>query len=164
MTAPAPHRESGFRFLFRTDQGTIDRATWWRGMALILAPIAAFYLGWRALTFALMRVNLSGGLEHAASALAYLYLLAFGFAILLDAVCFYNLSAKRFRDRGLPAYLAGLVLVAALFAAAAHWLQPLMQGDEPVYVPLIFDALTLILAAWTVAELGTRAGIEEQGQ
>ena len=82
--------------------------------------------------------------------------------ILLVAVSFYNLSAKRWRDRGRPAALAGALPLALLLAGAAHWLVPRSEDVLPIWIALALDGLVLVVALWTAVELGCLAGRPEK--
>lgn len=161
MDSVTSQRQSGFSFLFRTDQGKISRATWWKGMALIVVPLVLMTLGWRALSSSAHRNLSDSAFIDPATMFAYAYLMIYGFAIILGAICFYNLSAKRFCDRLLPRALAGLLPFALLLAGAAHWFQPRSQGDAPAFVPFAFDAVAALIALWCIAELGFRPGRED---
>lgn len=153
-TAAAPR--SGFFFLFRTDQGRIGRATWWRGTVPLAALAAAGTLGWRALSpYAHHDLSDSAFIAPLTIA-AYLYLLVYAFALLLIGVCAYNLSAKRFRDRGLPAALAATLPLSLLFGAALVWFIPQSFDTIPAWAGPVTIALVLAVAVWNVVELGLR--------
>jgi uncharacterized membrane protein YhaH (DUF805 family) len=142
-----------FRFLYRQTEGVIDRATWVRaslgplGIAFVLTVIAWLVapnqprdLGSQSFfTFGL--------------ALAHAYLILYGFALFVCAVAEYFVSAKRFRDRGKPAELAGLAPFALLLAGAAHWFQPRSEGAMPEWATTVFDVAAAAVILWTVAEL-----------
>jgi hypothetical protein len=146
--------QSVFFFLFRTDQGVIDRATWLKGMAGILAPILALSAGWIALEPNAMRgPDLARGFD-AGIVVAFLYLLLYTFAVILAAVCFYNLSAKRFRARGRPASLAGLLPFSAFVTGAAFWLAPRSEGYFSIAIAYALAGLTLAIAIGTTFDLG----------
>ena len=151
-----------FSFLFRTDAGRIDRPTWWRGTIMLAGPLVLATLGWIALTPWAHRDLDERALLDLPSLVAYVYLLFYAFAILLGAVCFYNLSAKRWRDRGRPAALAGALPLALLLAGAAHWLVPRSEDTLPNWIALALDGVTVVVAVWTVVELGCLAGRPEK--
>jgi len=151
-----------FTFLFRTDAGRIDRPTWWRGMIMLAGPLVLATLGWIALAPWAHRGLDERALFDAASLVAYVYLLLYAFVILLVAVSFYNLSAKRWRDRGRPAALAGALPLALLLAGAAHWLVPRSEDMLPSWIALALDGLVLGVALWTAVELGCLAGRPEK--
>jgi hypothetical protein len=76
--------------------------------------------------------------------------------VLLVAVSYVNLSAKRFRDRHLSPALgyASIAPFAALLAGAAHWLQP--RVTEAMARGWVWgaDAILIAVALWTLYELG----------
>lgn len=144
------------RFGFRTDQGRIDARTWRQGTLFLGVPLAVLTLIWW-LVAPLTRHDLARMPFLAwGTVAAFVYLLIYAFAVLLIAICHYNLSAKRWRDRGwrFPGALAGLLPLAALISGAVHWLQP--QAAEVIsswYVTGADAALTAILI-WNGVELG----------
>ena len=141
-------------FLFRTDQGVIDAKTWLRGTVLIVVVLAVLTVIWRlAAPYAQHDLD-SAPLFSLPTLLAYVYLLFFSFAVILGAICHYNLSAKRWRDRGRPPSLAGLLPVLALLAGSAHWLQPRVSEVMPVGYVVGIDALLAAVALWSIVELG----------
>ncbi len=141
-------------FLFRTDQGRIDRKTWARG-GLRLGALLAVLTAVGFLLVPYMRHDLANMplLDWRVIA-AYVYLTLYIFALVLIAICFYNLSAKRWRDRARPAALAGLVPFFALLASAAHWLYPQMDNEVAIWSVVAIDLLFILLLIWTVVELG----------
>lgn len=143
----------GFRFLFRTDRGTITRATWWRGTLPIVGLILIATLIWRV-----VRPYTEHGLEQPPLAVlgAYLYLLAFAFGVLVLLVCEYNLSAKRFSARGLPRALASLLPLSLLLAGAFHWYLPRSQGLLPQWSAWVAGVALAGVVAWNIVELGWR--------
>jgi hypothetical protein len=146
------------RFLYREEAGRLDRAEWRAGavlLAMILAPLTVLW-------FALLPYT-----DHdlakqpffvPMTALAYSYLMLYAIAALLVAISFVNLSAKRFRESGwpTPVGLASLVPLLALFAGAAHWLQPRVAEVFPAWCVWPFDAALIVAAVWTAWELGVR--------
>ena len=152
-----PEGQDRFRFLYRQTDGVIDRATWTRAsvgplgivfvltvIAWLVAPNQPRDLGTQAF-FTLGLVA-----SHA-------YLIVYSFALFICAVAEYFLSAKRFRDRGRPAELAGLAPFAVLLAGAANWFQPRSEGAMPEWAATAFDIVALAIIVWTVAELGLGA-------
>ena len=85
---------------------------------------------------------------------ANLYLLLYGLAVILLAISWVNLSAKRFRDRDRvpPVGLAGLLPLVVVLDGALRWLQPQIADALPR--PWVFagDAAVVVALAWTVAE------------
>jgi uncharacterized membrane protein YhaH (DUF805 family) len=141
-------------FLFRTDQGRIDAKTWICG-SLSLGGIFA--------VLTIIEVLLSPYARHdlATSPLfawpvfaAYVYLMIYIFALILIAICFYNLSAKRWRDRAKPSAFAGLLPFFVLLAGAAHWLHPQMGDEIPAWSVAAIDGGIGVLLIWTIIELG----------
>lgn len=152
MAQDAP---SGFRYLYRTDQGRIDRARWISGAAPIVALVVVGVLVlWLALPFANRPLSERKFYDPATFA-ANFYILAFAGALILAAISWTNLSAKRFRDRGRPAPLglAGLLPLAALVTGAAHWLQPRVAEVMPRWTVWGCDALLAVVVVWTALEL-----------
>ncbi len=141
-------------FLFRTDQGRIDRKTWLHG-GLRLGAILAVLTAVGLLLVPYMRHDLAKTplLDWHVIA-AYVYLTLYIFALILIAISFYNLSAKRWRDRAKPAAFAGLVPFFALLAGAAHWLYPQMDGEVPGWSVAAIDIAFVGLLIWTIIELG----------
>jgi uncharacterized membrane protein YhaH (DUF805 family) len=144
------------RFLYRTEEGRIDRATWARGvgaLAWIIAPFAAIWLFLSPYTAHDLAKD---PFFMPMTAVAYSFVLLYTFVILLVAVSYVNLSAKRFRDlgRAAPVALAGLAPFAALVAGATHWLQPRVAEVMPIYWVWGVDALLVGIIVWTVYELG----------
>jgi uncharacterized membrane protein YhaH (DUF805 family) len=150
---PAPQ---GFTFLFRQDQGTIGRATWWR-WTLVLALVLGVLSGiWQLLSpYANRTVAAGDHLFDPMVFFAYAYLLVFAFAVMLIGICHYNLSAKRWRDRGRIGGLAGLLPLSILLTAAAHWLQPRVPESMPLWTVTACDVILLACLVWNVIELGT---------
>jgi uncharacterized membrane protein YhaH (DUF805 family) len=144
------------RFLYRTEEGRIDRATWARGvgaLAWIIAPFAAIWLFLSPYTAHDLAKD---PFFVPMTAVAYAFVLLYAFVILLVAVSYVNLSAKRFRDIGWewPLALAGLAPLVALIDGATHWLQPRVAEVMPIYWVWGVDAALLGVIAWTVYELG----------
>jgi hypothetical protein len=150
-----------FSFLFRTDQGEISRRVWLQGMALIAVVLLVLSLGWSALAPFAYRAPTRGSVDPL-TIFAYVYLLAYAFAVILGAICFYNLSAKRFRARGKPAALAGLAPFSLFVTGAAFWLQPRSEGFVSLAIPIALAALTAAVLLWTGIELGALAGDREK--
>ena len=154
MNAPSVEERRGFAFLFRTDRGTIDRATWWRG-TLPLATIAIV----ANILWVLIRPYMDHGLERPPIVVlgAYLYLVTFSFGTLLLLVCEYNLSAKRFTALGLPRSLAATLPFSLLFGAAFAWYLPRADGTLPLWSGWLAALSVAGVIIWNVVELGIRA-------
>lgn len=146
--------KDGARFLFRTDQGRIDARTWRRGTALLLAILAVLTGIWIPLEPLTHRDLATTPFFAWGTFAAFAYLVLYAFAVLLIAICHYNLSAKRWRDRGWPGALAGLLPLFALFSGAAHWLQPRVAEDISYWYVVGVDALLIAVIVWNVVELG----------
>lgn len=144
------------RFLYRTDMGQIDRATWRRGAVWLLAALAPITLIWLALQPYAKHDLANSPLWVPMTAAAYAYLMFYALGVLLVAISFVNLSAKRFRERGWPAPLglASLLPFLALLAGAAHWMR--IAEAMPRWQVYPFDAALIVAAVWTVVELGVR--------
>lgn len=154
MTASMPR--GGTRFGFRTDEGQIDAKTWRHGTLFLAVPLAALVLIWR-LWAPLARAEIEGAtISPWETFAAYLYLIIFGFAVLLIAISHYNLSIKRWRDRGwrFPGALAGLLPLFALFSGAAHLVQPRVADVMPYWYVIAVDAALAAISAWNLVELG----------
>ncbi|MCC3246826.1 hypothetical protein LG047_16130 [Methylocystis sp. WRRC1] len=144
------------RFLYRTDQGRVDRATWLRGVGALAAVIAPFMLVWTALSPYTEHDLTTDPFFKPMTAVAYAFVIIYAFVVLLVAISFVNLSAKRFRDLGRtpPLGLASLPPFAALIAGATHWLQPRVAEVMPIYWVWGADAALVAVILWTVYELG----------
>ena len=144
------------RFGFRTDQGRIDARTWRQGTAFLIVPLAGLTLIWFLLAPFTHRDLASTPFLAWGTIAAFLYLLFYAFAILLIAICHYNLSIKRWRARGwpFPGALAGLLPLSALSSGAAHWLQPRVAGVMPYWYVIILDVALVAIIVWNVVELG----------
>ena len=143
----------GFRFLFRTDQGQIDRLTWWRGTVPIACIGALATVGWLVVRpFTHDALHQPPGL----AVLGYVYLLLFTFAVVLLFICEYNLSAKRFSARGKPRALAAVLPVSALLAGALAWYVPRSQAALPDFAVWLGVMGVGAVAVWNAIELGVR--------
>ena len=146
------------RFLYRTEQGRIDAATWLRGAGALAAVIAPFALIWLALSPYTAHDLAKDPFFVPMTAVAYAFVLIYAFVMLLVAVCYVNLSAKRFRAIGRvpPVGLAGLAPFMALVAGATHWLQPRVAEVMSIWWVWGADAALAGVIAWTVYELGVK--------
>ena len=145
--------ESTFFFLFRSDQGVVGRGCWLKGVAGIVGPALALSAIWFALKpFAAPPTGAPA--IRPMTIVAFLYLLIYAFAVILAAICYYNLSAKRFRARNRPAALAGLVPFGLLLTGAAFWLAPRSEGYFSPVIAYALAAASLLIAAWTFVDLG----------
>ncbi|HMN72723.1 MAG TPA: hypothetical protein PKA55_12745 [Rhodoblastus sp.] len=146
---------SGFRFLYRTDQGRIDRARWLRAAA----PLALSFAVTTAVMLALLpwanRPLSERAFFDPAALAANTYILAYAALTIFIAISWVNLGAKRFRDRGRPAPLglAGLLPLAMLVAGAAAWLQPRVAEVMPRAAVWACEVALIVVAIWTVLEM-----------
>ena len=143
-----------WRFLYRSDQGRIDRPTWWRAQAPLALALLVLTLFWRWVAPYAHRSLAETQLIDAASIAAYSYLIFYAFAAILLMVCSYCVSAKRFRDRGFPAGLAGLWPLAALLLGAVAWTQPQEGGMFPLWIVWAGAAVFAVIAGWSLYALG----------
>ncbi len=154
MSDPAAARD--LRFLFRSDQGAIDRREWRRGVAILVALLIAIAGGWRLLSPYANRGLDERKLIDAMTIVTFTYLCVYAFAVILIAVCYVNLSIKRLRARGGQTSLAGLLPLGALVTGAAHWLQPRVADSMPWMIVALCDVALLAVAIWCIVELGLR--------
>ena len=145
---------SGWRFLFREEQGVIDAPTWRRGALMLAAPMAAMTLIWFVLLPYANRDLDERAFIDPMAIVVYAYLMVFATAILLAAVSLYFLSAKRWRDLGRSPGLTGLPLVLALATGGAHWLQPRVAEVMPWAIVAAFDVCLVGIVAWQIYTLG----------
>lgn len=144
-----------FGFLFRRDEGEVDRRIWWAGALALAVPLALMSAVWWLVGGAAHReFTPTLQLFDARTGFTYLYLLVFAAAILLIAISYYNLSAKRLRAQGLVPGLAGLLPLAALLTGAMHWMAPRIGDALPGWSVLAVDLAMLAVVAWNVWELG----------
>lgn len=156
MTEPsdgAPD-DKRFAFLFKSDQGRISASIWRRHAARLAALLALLTVIWWVISpFAEHDLAKQAFFDPAVIA-TFVYLIFYAFAVLLIGICYYNLSAKRWRDRARPPSLAGLLPVAALCAGAAHWLQPRVTEVMPRFYVIGLDVLLVLILVWNIGELG----------
>jgi uncharacterized membrane protein YhaH (DUF805 family) len=150
------------RFLFRSDQGRIDRDVWRRAALGLLAVFAIAFAPWPLLSPNAFHDLSKSPLFVPMIALTYAYAIFLSFFGIVIAISYINLSAKRFRDIGRPAPLglASLLPFALFLAAAAHWFQRLVEGVVPRWQVYPFDAALILIAAWTIYDLGFAPGKE----
>ncbi|MEN9709811.1 MAG: hypothetical protein RIQ68_2219 [Pseudomonadota bacterium] len=151
----------GFRFLFRTDKGVIARDVWWLGTALTGAVAFVATLIWFAIAPLAKHDLAERGLIDAATLSVHLYLAVYAFLILLTGVCWYNLTAKRFRAMGRAPAFAGLPLVLGLFAGAAHWVSPRLSEMVPQWSATAIDIALAFVIIWTLFECGFKTKASE---
>jgi uncharacterized membrane protein YhaH (DUF805 family) len=141
-------------FLFQTYEGRISRRRWQSGTFVLAAILVPLTLLWLLVSPATHRDLSTPELLNAGALAAFIYLVIFAFAVILIAVSWTNLSAKRFRAIGRPAALAGALPFAALIDGAAHWFQLRAADVFPGWALLIFDVALVAVALWSFYELG----------
>jgi len=150
------------RFLYRTDAGQIDARMWRRGalplvVLAVLSTLALVYI------FPYTEHDLRQSPLFSATALgANLYVILYSFLLILIGICYYNLSAKRWRDLGRPPALAGLLPFSALLAGASHWLAARGGAIVPYAVPLAADLCFILVVIWNVVELAGLVHLRER--
>ncbi len=144
---------ASLRFLYRSEEGVIDRRLWWLGVAPLASILLVLTLVWMILSpWAGRGLDDRAFLDPRTMA-AYIFLVVYAFAVLLITVCYVMLSMKRLRDRGRPTGLAGALPLAALLAGAAHWVQPQVPG-VPLWLVIACDLVLVAAAVWSVVEMG----------
>jgi uncharacterized membrane protein YhaH (DUF805 family) len=141
-------------FLFQTYEGRINRHSWRSGTLLLAAILIPLTLVWLFVAPATHRDLSTPRLLDVATLLAFIYLVIFTFAIILIAVSWTNLSAKRFRAIGRPAAFAAALPFAALVLGATHWFQPRAPDIFPDWALIVFDLMITAVALWSFYELG----------
>jgi uncharacterized membrane protein YhaH (DUF805 family) len=147
-------QQSGWSFLFRSDEGRVDAKTWRRNAALLLGIFAVLTFAWSLIEPYAHHDLATEPLFTFPILAANLYRIFYGFASLLLLVCYYNLSAKRWRDIGRPPALAGLLPFVACIAWALHWLEPRVGGEIPHFIVILADVLLAVILIWSAFELG----------
>lgn len=142
-----------FAFLYQSEQGTIDARVWLRGAAPLVAIFVVATGVWMALRPLGARSLAVRSLFDPATLAANIYQLFYILAVILLAISWVNLSAKRFRDRGFapPVGLAGIFPLFALLDGAIRWLQPQMPDVLPRWSVYAGDGLVALALVWTVA-------------
>ncbi|QXX75240.1 hypothetical protein [Methylovirgula sp. HY1] len=146
---------SRWSFLFRADEGRIDAGTWWRNTGVLFAIFAVLTLVWLLVEPYAKHDLATEPLFTFPILAANLYRIFYGFASVVLLICYYNLSAKRWRDLGHPAALAGILPFFACVTAALHWLEPRVGGEIPHFVVIIADILLFLTLLWNVIDLGS---------
>jgi len=150
----------GCRFLFRTDKGVIASNVWWLGTALTGAVAFVTTLVWILISPLAKHGLAERGLIDMATLGVHLYLAVYAFLILLTGVCWYNLTAKRFRAMDRAPAFAGLPLVLGLFAGAAHWVSPRLPEMVPLWSAYAIDFVLVFVIIWTLFECGFKTKAE----
>lgn len=146
--------QHSFSTLFRSDQGEIGAPAWWRGILILGGIFAVLTLGWFFIEPLADKALATTITSTIVVLTANLYRIAYGVICLLLLICFYNLSAKRWRDLGRPASFAGILPVVGAIVAALHWLEPRTGGDTPHALVIVADMLLFVVLIWNVTELG----------
>jgi len=147
-------QHSRWFFLFRTDEGRIDARTWWRYAGLLAGILALLTFAW-ILIEPYAEHDLAKEPLFAPSVLAAnLYRIIYGFAVIILLICYYNLSAKRWRDIGHPPALAGILPFVACLTGALHWVAPRSSGAIPHLAVIIADCVLFLVFVWNVIDLG----------
>jgi uncharacterized membrane protein YhaH (DUF805 family) len=141
-------------FLFQNYEGRIGRRVWRSGTLVLAAILIPLTLIWIFIAPATHRDLSTPELLDAEALLAFMYLTIFAFAVILIAVSWTNLSAKRFRAVGRPAALAAALPFAALLGGAAHWFQPRASDVLPDWSLILVDVAIAAVALWSFYELG----------
>lgn len=150
-------RERG-RFLFRSEEGAVGAPVWRFHAAWLVALLLVLTAVWVALRPYTRHDLATSAFIAPLTVLAFAYLIAYSFAVLVIAICYTMLTIKRLRDRALPVGLATLVPLLGLLAASLHFLRK--QTPDAVALPyvVVLDAVLLAAVVWTVADLGFRRG------
>ena len=146
--------ETGFRFLYREDRGRISRAVWWRGILPLAGFVIVSTVIWELVKPYAVPDLATAPLMDIAVVLAYLVLAVYAFTMILAAVCYYNVCAKRFRDRGRRGLWAAVLPLGVLLAGALDWLIPQSLGDVPAWWAPVASVVLLVLVVWNVLDLG----------
>jgi len=141
-------------FLFQNYEGRIGRRVWRSGALLLAAILLPLTLIWIFIAPATHRDLSRPELLDADAFLAFVFLVIFAFAVILIAVSWTNLSAKRFRARGRPAAFGAALPFAAFIDGAAHWLQPNASDAFPDWALILIDIALAAVALWSFYELG----------
>lgn len=146
------------RFLFRSEEGTVDAPTWRRHAAWLAGLVVAMTLVWFVLRPYAHHDLATQAFFAPMTIVAYAYLITYAFVILLIAIAYTMLSMKRLRDRGEPTGLAGLVPLLALFAGSLHFLQAKTPAAISYWYVVGLDATLFGIVLWTIIDLGFRPG------
>lgn len=151
-----------FHFLFRSDAGEIDRATWKKYAGVLAGLVFALTLPWLYLRGHIVHDLAKDKFFEPSIFAAYAYALVYAFALILVGVSYMNLTAKRYRALGWrnPLGLASLVPLAAFLTGAlrlAPILSPAGVDIVPFWAIWGAEAVFAAVAGWSVWELGMRA-------
>lgn len=151
-----------FHFLFRSEAGDIDRATWLRYAGWIAWIVVGLTLPWLWLRGHIVHDLSQGAFFDPWVFAAYAYALAYAFALVLVGVSYMNLTAKRFRAKAWPSPLGLASLVPLLaFLTGAIRLAPILSPAGVDVVPTWaiwgMEGIFAVAAGWTMWELGLRS-------
>ena len=147
-----------FTFLYRQDEGRIDRATFWRAAAPVLITLAAMTAIWIAIMPRAARDLAHEAFFDGRVVATYLYALIFALALLIGAVMLYFLGAKRLRDVGRPPWLAGFPFLALFFDGALHWAAARSEGAIGESALFVADVIAIASVIWAFIDMGLRRG------
>ena len=147
-----------FTFLYRQDEGRIDRATFWRAAAPVLIALAAMTAIWIAIMPRAARDLAHEAFFDGRVVATYLYALIFALALLIGAVMLYFLGAKRLRDVGRPPWLAGFPFLALFFDGALHWAAARSEGAIGESALFVADVIAIASVIWVFIDMGLRRG------
>lgn len=145
-----------FTFLYRQDEGRVDRATFWRAAAPVLATLIAMTAIWLAIMPQGARDLTHEAFFDARTAATYAYLLVFTLAALLGGVMLYFLGAKRLRDIGRPVWLAGFPFLAIFVDGALHWAAARADGAIGAGALFVADVIAIASIVWAFIDMGLR--------
>lgn len=151
-----------FDFLFRSEAGEIDRATWLRYAGALAWVVVALTLPWLWLRGHIVHDLAKDRFFDPAVFAAYAYALIYAFALVLVGVSYMNLTAKRFRARGWKNALGLASLIPLLaFLTGAMRLAPILSPAgvdvAPTWAIWGMEGLFAAVAGWTLWDLGMRA-------
>ncbi|QLP97152.1 MAG: DUF805 domain-containing protein [Rhodoblastus sp.] len=149
-----------FTFLYRQDEGRVDRATFWRAALPVLAMLGAMTAIWLAIMPQGGRDLTRDAFFDGKVAATYAYLLAFTLAALIGSAMLYFLAAKRLRDAGRPSWLAGLPFL-ALFGDGAFIGRPRADGAIGPGALFAADVAAIAAVVWAVIDMGLRKSRQE---
>ncbi len=154
MDEPSVPDPASWQFLYLSDAGRINAGTWWRGAVFLAGVLAALTLG-LAYVFPHAKHDLGKTPLLSVSAFgANFYILFYVFALILIGVCYYNLSAKRWRDIGRPPALAGLLPFLALLSGALHLLDARVGTSLLHAISIVTDSVLALTLVWNIIGLG----------
>lgn len=152
----AGDKRDEFTFLYRQDQGRLDRAGFWRASLPVLAALAAMTALWLAIRPEGARDLTHDAFFDARVAATYVYLLIYTLALLVGAVMLTFVGAKRLRDIGRPPALAGLPFFALFCDGALHWAAARAEGAIGPLALAGADVFALACLVWAFVEMGLR--------